>query len=557
MINNLPVIILTGASGFIGKYFLNNVKNEFYIFAIARRSSMEANVPIHSNIQWVQWDIANSIFIEELVNYIQEQGGADFMIHLAGYYDFDYKDKPEYYRTNIVGTKNVLKLAQKLRIKRFIFASSLAACNFPHSGNQITEKTPPNADFAYARSKKEGEVLVKQYSKYFSCSIIRFAAVFSDWCEYAPLYKFLSVWLSSNWMSRILAGNGNSAITYIHVHDLKNLFITILRKTRFLPDFDTYIASPDGCTSHSELFYNATMDFFGRAEKPVFIHKYFACFGIMMKNFFWKIGIISEPFEKLWMIRYIDKKLNVDASFTRKVTGWKPTARYHILRRMLFMLVNLKSHPIEWKVINEAALEHLTHRSNLIIYEKLLSNKEKLLSLIIEHINKADNKDKFLHFRSLKPKILKSYINTIYNLLLATVRSGDRSLMIKYIDDISFEYFSAGFEAEEVNELLKITNYLMVSALFKEELMEKMKQQIHDYVTLAFQLAQDEIEDTFEEYERKFPKRKIIKLAETPEVEERNKLILKLSKPYQVYTGEDKKSDKEEKAGKFSLYDMK
>ena len=67
---------------------------------------------------------------------------------------------------------------------------------FPKDGEVIDEHTPVDADFPYAVTKKKAEELVKSHSQYFPCSIVRFAAVYSDWCEYGPLYMFLQTWFS-------------------------------------------------------------------------------------------------------------------------------------------------------------------------------------------------------------------------------------------------------------------------------------------------------------------------------------------------------------------------
>lgn len=203
---NAKTIIITGASGFVGRYFLDAVKDEYTVIAIARRSRNESGISYHPNLHWVQWDIANNRLFNQVLGFIIAKGGADYFVHLAGFYDFDYDDKSEYERTNIQGTKNILELAKKLNVNRFLFASSLAACNFVSVQNPVTEQSHPDASFSYARSKKQGEQMTKEYSVFFPCSVVRFAAVFSDWCEYAPLYKFLLTWLSKSWDSRILAG---------------------------------------------------------------------------------------------------------------------------------------------------------------------------------------------------------------------------------------------------------------------------------------------------------------------------------------------------------------
>ncbi len=55
----LPTVIVTGASGFIGRHLLDELKGDFRICAIARRSQRESGAPIHSNIAWMQVDIAD------------------------------------------------------------------------------------------------------------------------------------------------------------------------------------------------------------------------------------------------------------------------------------------------------------------------------------------------------------------------------------------------------------------------------------------------------------------------------------------------------------------
>ena len=557
MKNNLPTIVITGASGFIGRYFIDNNKEQYYIFAIARRSSNEANVPIHPNIQWIQWDISNSAILENIINYLQNQGGADYFLHLAGYYDFDYKDRPEYSSTNVQGTKNVLKLAKMLRVKRFIFASSLAACKFPSKNDIINEKTKPDANFAYALSKKRGEEMVKEFSKYFNCSVVRFAAVFSDWCEYAPLYKFLSTWLTKKYDSKILAGNGSSAISYIHLHDLAKLINTIISKSRFLPSFDIYIASPDGCTTHRELFKMSTLVSFGREVKPFFLPKILAYPGIIFKRILGYIHITPMPFERCWMIKYIDLKLNIDSTYTQKVLGWEPTPRYHIMRRLLFLLINIKSHPNEWLLKNEEALHRVTQRTNLIIYEHLITLEEKILKFLFNYITSPERNLIFSNYQKMKPIELKSHISTIFNLLLASVRSGDRMLMLKYIDEIALERFASGFNAKEVCEKLKALDNIIMTELLSVKELKKMRQEIHDYIELSIQLAQDEMEDIFEELEQKLPYERIIKLPAPPDIEKRQKLILKLSTPYQVYSEDPKIEKYHTKLDKYSLYDMR
>ncbi|MGK9476387.1 NAD-dependent epimerase/dehydratase family protein [Melioribacter sp. OK-6-Me] len=533
--NNNHSIVITGASGFIGRTLLESMKDEFTIYAIARRSRKEANIPYHKNINWIQCDIADNQTLNEVTRFINERGGADFVIHLAAFYDFTYKDNIEYQRTNIDGTKNTLEFARAINVKRFLFASSLAACNFPKEGEAVNENSTPDADFAYARSKKIGESLVKTYSNYFPCSVIRFAAVYSDWCEYAPLYKFISRWLSRKIDSRMLAGKGESAIPYIHVQDIVSLIKTIIKKSNDLGRFEIFNASPDGSSSHKELYEITTSYFYGKTFKPIYIPKLLAYPGLAFIKLLRHLHLFcEEPFEKFWMIKYIDKKLNVDASYTRERLGWEPAKRYHIARRLLFLLEKLKSHPDEWRLKNEVAMHRVARRINLIIYKTLSEMKEAILQIIISKIKAPENRLKFERYNQLDPDDFQCYISTLYHLLMATVRSGDRSLMIQYIDEIALKRFAEGFEPAEICETLSIFKKVIVNELNTKKELKKIGQDIYDHIGLTLQLAEDEVEDLYDRLIQKMPTDKISDVALLPDCKELQKLIRQLSAFYQI-----------------------
>jgi nucleoside-diphosphate-sugar epimerase len=237
----------------------------YRLFCLARRSRRAAGVFDHENMRWSQVDIASRDTLREVINCVKSHGGACVVLHLAGYYDFHNMEHPEYERTNVLGTQNVLKLAGLLGTDRFIFASSLAACEFPRGDEVIDESNECEATFAFARSKRQGEEMVREHVEWFPGTIVRMAAMYSDWCEYPPLYMFPRTWLGDGWNNRILGGKGESAVPYLHVADLVRLFLTVIEKRHELPRLAVHNASPDHCTTHRDLYAAATRDFYGAA----------------------------------------------------------------------------------------------------------------------------------------------------------------------------------------------------------------------------------------------------------------------------------------------------
>jgi nucleoside-diphosphate-sugar epimerase len=154
--SELPLVI-TGASGFIGKHVVLAQWRHRPLFCIARRFGQESNIPADPNITWITVDIAKQVRMQEVTEYILQHGGAGYVLHLAGYYDFDNQEHPAYEATNVRGTENMLKLARALQVRRFIFSSSLAASSFTPAGSSLTEDSSPDADIPYGRSKKQAE----------------------------------------------------------------------------------------------------------------------------------------------------------------------------------------------------------------------------------------------------------------------------------------------------------------------------------------------------------------------------------------------------------------
>ncbi len=498
MNDRLPGIVVTGASGFIGRHFVIAAAGKFRLFCIARRSQKEAGIPNNENTHWLQADITEWENLLDVFKYVKNDGGADYVLHLAGYYDFTLKENPVYEKTNVTGTRYLLDLSNLLEIKHFIFSSSLAACKFPPYGKALTEESPADADFPYARSKMRAEAIIKEYSKVFPCSIVRLAAVYSDWCEYPILYMLLEFWLSSNiLMSRIVTGRGDSAVPYIHIKDLNKLFLRIIEISDRLPRLGIYNASHQGCVSHNELFKTATKYYHGHDIKPIRIPKIPATLGLIIRSFLgWLAG--KETLEKPWMAEYIDKELRVDASVTYRALGWKPTPRYHILRRLLFLTEKMTLYPNNWTFRNEALLQRVAYRKSTEIYNILTELRESLVNKIVQEVMNPGNEQRFPNYRKMDQDLLKWYIMLNYQLVSATVRNRDRAMIPNYAQVIAYRRFVEGFKAKEVKDLMFLTGKTMEESLVERPELKGSKQRLDNYIILTSQLAADEFEDTYE-----------------------------------------------------------
>jgi len=496
-------ILVTGASGFIGRHLVKFLCPDHKVIAFARRTQKEVGLEPNPNLEWVLVDLMDSSQLTTAFLEANESNRIDFIFHLAAYYDFgDQKHSEIYEKTNVEATQILLELSRDAQIKRFIFTSSLVASAFPIPGDLAYERSVPDAQFPYAITKRKGEKLMEEFSQFFPCTVVRLAAVCSDWCEYEPLYHFLKIWLSDRWDARILPGKGSMAIPYIHVCCVVAIFDNIMQKSDKLKDFDIYLASSDTPISLIDLFKLSTRQYYGQERVPVFIPVLFARLGVFWRHLMGKITG-KPPFERQWMLDYTDKQFPTDSSYTREVLGWEAKPRHHLSRRLLHLIENLKARPDEWHRRNLDRLRRFAiKRPSLTLAEEMVKMRKELVEQVYSKIMLAENHDLLRFYHSMEAEDLRWYISVVYNNLLTSVRHGDRSMMITFARDLSHRRMQENASLEELCGALCITRDVITYGLYNNSNLAHMKLHVHDYITLAIQLSIDEIKDVYEDVPR-------------------------------------------------------
>jgi nucleoside-diphosphate-sugar epimerase len=494
----LPRLIITGASGFIGRRLLDGLKESFEIVGMARRSQLRCGAPFHDNISWFQMDVGDRESVAKAFQFARESGGADYLIHLAAHYDFTGDDHPEYWRTNVEGLRNVLEECRKFDLKRFVFASSVAACAFPPKGGALREDSPPDGDHIYAVTKRLGEEMLASYDDVPSC-IVRFAAMFSDWCEYPPLYYFLETWLSKAWNARILGGRGESAIPYLHIREIPGFFRRLLERLDDVGQREVVICSPSTTVSHIELYELANLNFRSAVRKPLRMPAPLCRIGVWARDLLGR-ALGNRPFERAWMVEYIDWDLAVDASRSYGKLRWRPRERLAVKRRIPFMVEYIKTDPVEWQRRNQAALKEVRVRDNLRIHRLLEKHHDEIRLRFVEgQLLGAQGDDRFPHYQQVPREILEWRFTVVLRHLLNAVRTGEKGLFTAYCRDLAEKRFQDGFEAIEVSQALETLNDTCVEVLREDAEAAGLDEAIRNHLSMTVQFGCDQVLETFEE----------------------------------------------------------
>ncbi len=488
---------MTGASGFVGRHLLDEIKECFHVHGIARRSQAQAGVAPHPNITWSQTDIAEPEQLVATFEWIRSQGPVAAVIHLAAHYDFTGEDSPEYRRTNVEGLGHTLDACRRIGIRRFIFASSVAACRFPDVGDVITESTPPDADHPYARSKRTGEAMVRAADPDVPSCIVRFAALYSDWCEYPPLFNFLRTWLSDGWNATMIGGRGTFAIPYLHIRCAVSFLDHLLYHLDLPEPGEIFIASPDGAVSVREVFDAATLAYFGERRSPIHVPKTVTSVWLRLQETAGR-AIGRVPFERPWMARYLDRRLMVDASRTRRRLGWVNRPRFDLIRRIPFLVDNLRTQPLRWDKVNHAAMRKEVTGYGLKIQWLLERHQDEICRRQVDALLDPSQHARFGVAGRFDEEQVTARVRLSISNLRRTIRTREMEPVGGHCRTIAAQCHRDGLTVEQVCEAFSNLGAVCIDTLKENRPPPGLERALTDRITMALQFGIDEILDEFE-----------------------------------------------------------
>jgi len=486
-----PRLVITGAAGFLGTRLIRTLRDRYRIVAIDREPPGEIALAEDPHIQWHRIDLADAAAVRETFDQIRREGGARAVFHFAAYYDFTGEEHPEYQSTNIDAMRIVLENSGDLGLERFIFASSVAACEYPAPGEAITEKTPPDGPHVYAVSKRAGEELLHEFADRVPSCIVRFAAMFSDWCEYPPLYFFMETWLSDRWNARMLGGRGRSAIPFLHVRDATVFLQRVLDHAAELEPVEVLNASTNGAISHRQLYEVATEHFFGETRRPIKMPRILCGPGMWGRDLVGRM-LGSRPFERPWMAGHIDRELTVDATHTQRRLDWKPHDRLDILRRIPFMIENAKTSPMEWYGRNLEALEHHDLRPRFRVYRLVQKYEAEIDRRYGELIEAQEN-----------PQLLTQDLETIrrsaLRALVQAIRTGEKSPFTLFCREFGERRVQTGAKLEEVVSGIRALEQACLETLRQDDEATELRRELDDLIEFTIAFGIDQIQEVYED----------------------------------------------------------
>lgn len=152
------MILLTGATGFVGKETLRRlVKKGYAVRVLVRNPASVADNPDFQGVEIAEGDLLDVLSLEKACQNV------DYIIHCAAQVSFHQRDKTKIFNTNSAGTANLVNAALAAGVKKLVHVSSIAALGRSIEQEPITEQTRwknegNNSLYAQSKYKAEKEV---------------------------------------------------------------------------------------------------------------------------------------------------------------------------------------------------------------------------------------------------------------------------------------------------------------------------------------------------------------------------------------------------------------
>lgn len=221
-------ILITGASGFIGSYLVEEaLKQRFDVYAGVRKSSSKIFLQ-NDKIQFLELDFSSQEILEKQLSVFKQlHGSFDYVVHNAGI--TQAKKKEDFFTVNCSYTQNLANAlkASDMQVKKFVLISSLAAYGPGNAETfvpvELGHKQQPVS--VYGKSKSSAEEFIKS-ANIFPYLIINPTAV------YGPRDKdFLQFVKLINKGIEPYIGTNKQMVSLIYVKDLTRAVINLLESS--------------------------------------------------------------------------------------------------------------------------------------------------------------------------------------------------------------------------------------------------------------------------------------------------------------------------------------
>ena len=173
------VVLITGASGFIGGAIIRRLAGQYTLVGLDRAEAKDPPAPA----QAIELDLASDKAVLSAFETVRARFGGRIasVVHLAAYYDITGEPNPLYDEITVQGTRRLIDALKDFEVEQFVFASTMLVHKpTPTMEERISEESPIGPTWPYPESKVHTEALLRERHGNIPVVFLRPAGVYDD-----------------------------------------------------------------------------------------------------------------------------------------------------------------------------------------------------------------------------------------------------------------------------------------------------------------------------------------------------------------------------------------
>ncbi|NHK27228.1 NAD-dependent epimerase/dehydratase family protein [Parvularcula flava] len=339
-----PVILVTGASGYLGAAIVNRLYSGYQVVGLDRYTPPH---PPHM-AECVCFDITDQASVDKALARVRFAYGDRIAacIHLAAYFDLTGEENAAYEAVTVDGTKRLQKGLEEFELEQFVFASTMLAHAPTDPGSPISENDPFDPKLPYRASKVRAERMLAEQRGGEKLVFLRPAGIYDDAGHSTFLAHQIARIHEKRLSGKVYPGDLSRGQAFLHLNDLLDAVERVVEYRATLPDVFPVLLGEEKPLAFGELQRLIGRELHGEDWITWNVPPKLAKLGVWAENHL--LG--EDAFIRAWMVDISSDHYELDLSAAKEKLGWSP---HHSLREDVpNIIATLKEDPYGWYETN-------------------------------------------------------------------------------------------------------------------------------------------------------------------------------------------------------------